>query len=713
MHSSLADLCSSPLCSLQVRLELLYANADHSVHGSVLLDEWKLLESRADGFALTCCKHLAQVNTDLAVRIDYTLRGQLLEQRITCRQQNAASMYIGLTQDFTHRETDHLWSFDAVRQAQSCIYGSGSPTAFPAAGMVLHSGDILGVLMDTGIANEWSRWQQRRTSGGNAPTVTAYDPMLMEALEEQQGIRIRAGQYYPTHNIMAEEQGETFLRLLCRKDCTYLFEFDAASPCQITAEHPDGRVILHAIDRAGRQVITLPPQTRSELVSLRWEKGALTPVGLFERQPKLQPWHLLHQDKPRTYRYFLYADQFEATLRNFRKHAQLRLAEALGFTGTAAEKILYADFRMLNWLAEPGLSLPLCVPSIDYFEMYFRDIFWSANGVDDPDLNRMLLQMVGSTMDEQGWVDNIITPFYGSIEKVDNEINYLYIIWSWLNLKRFGLAPDMSSVTRVIRLVRDRYDPARTGTILTNNPQSLMDVMWQDHPCRFAVSQGYYALTMKIALALGVDDVDASYADKAVAAYRAYYGPGRDGRSFLRTFPGNGLGEEGEDLDIISCLDLEPEFLSLYCLGESLLGAQIVRDTLDCMPVSCGCLMPIIGCTDGSFFTRERNPFNSNHYWEAGRYANGGSYLRPQYIVLAAGKFHGWPPADRLMRQRLKAEFETCKDAPVSMEYLHTLGDPAKSSNHKVFAWNVFVCQINRWIRETLDPTFNPGDDIR
>lgn len=713
MQRHLSELCSYPLGGLQTRLELLWANADRSAHGSVLLDQWLLQETRADGIALTCRKHLAPVNTDLTVRIDYTQRDQLLEQKITIHQQNAASLYVGLTQDFHHAETDHLWSFDCVHQESNCVYGSGSNQAFPAAGMVLCAGEILGILMDTGIANEWSRWHLRRTSGGNAPVVTAYDPVLMEALPAPQGVRLRAGQYFPTHDISSEEQGDDFLRLLCRKEHTHLFECDAVRPCQVAAEYPDGRVATYAIDSPGRQVITLPPQTESGFVTLRWTDGALVPVGLFERQPELRPWHLLRQDEPRTYRYFLYADRFTLTLRDLRKHAQLHLAEALDFTGTDAEKILYADFRMLNWQAEPGMSIPLCVPSIDYFEMYFRDIFWSANGVDDPELNHTLLQMVSRTMDERGWVDNIITPFFGSIEKVDNEINYLYVIWSWLNLKRFGYAPDMERIARVVRLVMDRYDPARTGVILTNNPQSLMDVMWQDHPCRFAVSQGYYALTMRIALDLGIDGVDAAYAEKAAAAYRDYYGPGRDGRCFLHTFPGNKLGQDGSDLDIVSCLDLEPEFLSLFCLGESLLGGQIVRDTLDCIPVFCDCLMPIIGCTDGSFFTRECNPFNDSHYWEAGRYANGGSYLRPQYIVLATGAFHGWEPADRLMHLRLRAEMETCETSPVSMEYLHTLGDPGKSSNHKVFAWNVFVCQINRWIRETLDPSFNPGDDIR
>lgn len=165
-------------------------------------------------------------------------------------------------------------------------------------------------------------------------------------------------------------------------------------------------------------------------------------------------------------------------------------------------------------------------------------------------------------------------------------------------------------------------------------------------------------------------------------------------------------------MDILSCLDLEPEFLSLYLFDESLLGKEIVTDTLDRIPVFEGCMMPIIACADGTFFTKERNPFNGGHFWEAGCYANGGSYLRSQYIALAAGKYHGWKPADELMKKRLKAEFEICHEHPVSMEYLHTFGHPEKCSGHKVFAWNVFVNEINRWIRRTIDSGFLAGDDI-
>lgn len=65
-------------------------------------------------------------------------------------------------------------------------------------------------------------------------------------------------------------------------------------------------------------------------------------------------------------------------------------------------------------------------------------------------------------------------------------------------------------------------------------------------------------------------------------------------------------------MEIISCLDLESEFLSLYLLGESLLGDKIVRDTLDQIPLFCGCLMLVVSYVDGSFFSSERNPFSGD-----------------------------------------------------------------------------------------------------
>lgn len=696
------------------KIEVIYANRDRSIGGKAVFGQWQVLQAEEDRCSLVCKQLLENLQVELELRVQYTVKENQIEQEIFCFQNNISSLYIGLTQDITCPGARQLWSFDAVNNQERCIYGSWGKQAFPAAGMLLDTGAVFGVLMDTGTANEWSRWHLRRTGGGNAPAVTAYDPVLMEALEAAPGIRLRAGQYYPTYDVPLEMEGDGSAAALGRKDYGYLLEFDCkAAPGTLSVSAGETCVLELALSEPGRQTVMLPACEQNTVLTADWQPAeALVPLGLFEQKQEARPWHRLDQGREKSYRYFMFVDRFQPTLRNIRKYSQLYLAQALGFSGSTAEKILYADFRMLNWIAEPGSRRPLCVPSIDYFEMYFRDVFWSVNGVEDADLNEQVLDMVASTMDERGWVDNIITPYFGSREKVDNEINYLYVIWSYLNQKRFGSKPDLQRLSRVVKLVMERYDPNRTGSIKTNNPQSLMDVMWQRAPCSFAVSQGYYALTMKTALAFGLSGMEPAYVEKTAQAYRGYYRKDSRGRKYLQTFIGNGLGPGGSDLEMISCLDLEPEFLSLYLFGESLLGRDIVVNTLQEIPVYGGCLMPILARADGGFFTRECNPFNGNHFWEAGRYANGGSYLRPQYIVLAVGKYHGWEPADVMMEQRLRAEFETCTDAPVSMEYLHTLGEPEKSSSHKVFAWNVFVNQINRWIRETMDPDFQVGNEI-
>jgi len=704
------------VCLLDVlhdSIDVMYANSDRSIHGREVFDSWELTAICGDGCTLICTRLLQAVNVSLSLQVRYTVKGGLAEKEITCFQNNTLNLYIGLTQEFIHTDTKQIWSFDAVENREKCIYGGYSRQAFPAAGMVLNSGEVVGLLMDTGAANGWSRWHLRRTAGGNAPVVTAYDPVLIGETERG-GVCFRTGQYYPTYEIAADCVKNDGVTVFGRKGYHYALEFDCkTAACAVTVRLGGEQKLTRIWEEAGRQVLLLPACEKNGAIEVRWETDN-PPVFLqcFEQKREPRPWHQLEQARRETYRFFIYADRFEVTLRNLRKYAQIRLAQALDFSGTTAEKILYADFRMLNWLAEPGLRKPLCVPSIDYFEMYFRDVFWSVNAVEDRELNQTIFSMIKNTIDDQNWVDNIITPYFGSIEKVDNELNYLYVIWSYLNQKRYGTAPDTGQITRVMELVMNRYDPERTGMIKVNNPQSLMDVMWQEEPSLFAVSQGYYALTVKTALALGIDMADSGYLQKTIQGYQSYYIEDHAGKGYLQSFAGNALGDNGEDLKIVSCLDFEPEFLSLYLFDESLLGSRIVRGALESIPVFSGCLMPIIACADGTFFTKERNPFSSGHFWEGGRYANGGSYLRPQYIALAVGKYHGWRPADELMEKRLKVEFETLEDWPVSIEYLDALGNPEKSSDHKVFAWNVFVNRINRWIQDTIDPEFQAGENI-
>jgi len=179
---------------------------------------------------------------------------------------------------------------------------------------------------------------------------------------------------------------------------------------------------------------------------------------------------------------------------------------------------------------------------------------------------------------------------------------------------------------------------------------------------------------------------------------------------YLHSFPDNTFGENGTPLGIISCLDLEPEFLSLYLFNNAILTDKMVTDTLEKLPVYNDCLIPIMCRADGQFFTKECNPFSDDMFWEGGRYANGGSYLRPEYIALTTGYLHGWEKAMPLMKKRLAFEIEFDKEHPTSHEYLSCNGDPDQSSEHKVFAWNMFVIEINRFLslrKQEEDPDFN------
>jgi hypothetical protein len=249
----------------------------------------------------------------------------------------------------------------------------------------------------------------------------------------------------------------------------------------------------------------------------------------------------------------------------------------------------------------------------------------------------------------------------------------------------------------VTTFIRRTFDPDGNGTVLVNNPQCCIDVMWQKRPCRFAVSQGYFAVALRAAKELG-DDVPEELIAAAEAAYRGYATEDGAGPAFIHTFPDNTLGPGGRPVGILSVVDMEPEFLSLYLFDRALLSDAIVCGTLDRYPVVGPGLMPIIVKTDGTYFTKESNPFGGDSFWKPGTYANGGSWLRQQCIALAVGHRHGWPRAEQLLRERLEAELAFDPDQPLSREYLACTGDPADSAPHRVFGWNVFVLAVLAWL---------------
>ncbi len=692
-----------------------------------ILPCWKASrwQSEAGRLELSGVTRLASFTTDLQVTVTYErLTSRVLKKTIRLCQRNIPRLFVMLGNTLQPLEPPvRYWSFDQPDHPGGPAYGLLAPDAFPAAGFVLAGDRVVGLLTDSGWRNGWNRFGWRRSQIGNFPAPLAADPALLRAATREErasgrhGVSLTLGESYPLSRIAldSEDRAAGAYRFTGRAGRSYVAVLEArGAGCRtIELRAADSRPLeILRDDRGGQPSFSLlqPDWTlftfRTGAMEATGEyilqlldrpEGAVRGLRLFEQPPDPSPWQELRQGEELVRALFIFAETMQPVPRSLRLASQTALAEGLGFAGSALEKVLYADAAMLTWQAEPGLAEPVVVPSIQYFEMYFRDAFWILNGSRDRFLNENILRRVGETISPDGNIGNIITAYHGSIEYSHNELAYLYLIWSLLNRKRFAAEPDREKVLRVAAFIQRTFDPDGDGTILVNNPQSCIDVMWQDRPCRFAVSQGYYAVALRAARELGADIPERTIA-AAEEAYRGYATVDETGVAFFHTFPDNTLGEDGHPVGILSLVDFEPEFLSLYLFDRPLLGDSIVRSTLDRYPVFGPGLMPLIVKTDGTFFTKESNPFGGGLFWKPGTYANGGSWLRQQCITLAVGHCHGWPGADELLRRRLDAELAYDPEQPVSREYLSCTGDPADSAPHRVFGWNVFVITLLEWL---------------
>ncbi|WP_116191332.1 hypothetical protein [Paenibacillus taihuensis] len=713
-------------------LSLLLENGDRADREEIHC--WRAEEAveTEGGLLLRGKMRLNRFSADLGVTVHYEqVTDRVIKKTVRLHQNDIPRLYVAMRNSLEPARTPRsYWSFDHNEHHGGPAYGILAEDVYPAAGFVSEDGLMVGLLTDSGWSNKWSRLAWRRTSRGNTAAIQVTDPAILrtatlqERAEGRHHVTLALGESYGHARIPYENGGNGRYAFLGRRGYRYAIamEWRGQGVGTVVLCDCDGNSLSKLDDdnlfAGGRENWQSYVGRTGELHEdghysfFVDESSGLDSreVRIFESAPETVPWHELRQGEDMVRTAFIFAEQCDATPRDVRLHSQLKLAEGLGFQGSDLEKVLYADFKMLTWVTEPGVDEPLVVPSTFYFEMYFRDVFWMLNGSKDAFLNENILRRIGETMNERHEVDNIITGYHGSIEHTDNEMSYIYLIWSYLNQKRFGIAPDMEKVKQSFDLITGKFDPDGDGVIVTNNPQSAMDIMWQNHKCRFASSQGYYAVALMAAQKLGIPVADA-YIQSAVEAYRGYYAEyGSDGK-FVHNFPDNQLGKHGEAAGIIANIDLEPEFLSAYLFDRPMLDSQMVIDTLEKYPVSPEGLMPNLCKVDGTRFTKDVNPFNGGHFWPYGIYANGASWLRKQYIVLAAGKYHGWTKADEIMNKRCEAELNFDADQPLSREYLSLTGDPKQSAPHRVFGWNLIVLSIHEWFgsrKPDWDPDFSP-----
>jgi hypothetical protein len=429
---------------------------------------------------------------------------------------------------------------------------------------------------------------------------------------------------------------------------------------------------------------------------------------------RFEPYHRLEMDHAEEKTVFVFADEtIPDTIRGHRLASQLCLAEGLGFQGGETEKAVYADVMMLCWIAGPESFGPILAPSIWYSaagEMYLRDSFFALSGIHNRELNESVFGLWGENQGSDGSINTLVEPNLANVERKSNDSTPLWLLWAFMNRRRFGTQLPMDKVRKAAEYCLQTYDARRDGVCRAQFVMGQLDVIrYPEGTSVICENQGMLAVLLRVIKELQIPGVSGTLREAHIGhaeeIYRSYYDPARE---FMR--PARDIA------DAIGFAEIFPEYLSLWLFKRKILTDQMVVNHLDRIPVmmprkDCphpeagGTVRPIlIGLPSGSkgwsYFDEHWHPmisdsFALNYANRAmdGIYYNGGSWMRIEICGYVTGEHHGWSGAKMAIANRLWAELNIAPDFPTSQEYLAT--DPAHPffGYHRVFAWNSFIFQ--------------------
>jgi hypothetical protein len=429
-----------------------------------------------------------------------------------------------------------------------------------------------------------------------------------------------------------------------------------------------------------------------------------------------EPYHRLEMGQESERTSFVFADEtVPDTIRGHRLASQRYLADGLGFKGGDTEKVVYSDLMMLCWIAGPETFRPICAPSIWYSaagEMYLRDSFFALNGIHNRELNESVFNLWADNQGSDGAINTLVEPNLANVERKSNDSTPLWLMWAFLNRRRFGTQLPMEKVRKAAEYCLRTYDLKRDGHCRAQFVMGQLDVIrYPEGTSVICENQGILAVAARVIRELQIPEVSATISDEYLRQteelYRSYYDPSR---KFMR--PARDIG------DAIGFAEIFPEFLSLWLFGRKILSDEMVTNQLDRIPTmmprqECphpeigGTVRPIlIGIPEDSknknwkYFTEHWHPMVSDSFAASyvnhgmdGIYYNGGSWMRIEICGYVAGKLHGWSGAETAIANRLWAELNIASEFPTSQEYIATDSAHPFFGYHRVFAWNSFVLQ--------------------
>jgi hypothetical protein len=422
-------------------------------------------------------------------------------------------------------------------------------------------------------------------------------------------------------------------------------------------------------------------------------------LQFIENQPQHEPYNILPLGEKVEKTTYVFVEPWKSH-QQFMISSQSRLAEAKGFKGSLIEKMLYANFNMLTWITDTKDFTPLNVPNMNYAsDMYNRDSFFSTVATYNKELNLAIWDQWGKTQSSEGGIGTIITPLMGSVEVKDNEATITWLMWAMINKRRFGVALPQEKIKKAVNYVLNEFDPDRDGKCKSHFSMSMVDLIYFESlkTDRLCVNQGMLAIALRTIKELGFD-ISEEYVEKAENEYRNFYDTKRKHLLFDRDFP-----------DVISYIDLEPEFFSLWLFNRPILTDEMVMNHLDHIPVlnkvpnsphpEYGTTAPLCvrltNDTKGfSYLSGYYVPFEDyTNSKNDGFYCNGGSWLRPEYEAYVVGLKHGWKKAKILMENRVWAEIYLNPKWPFSKEFIPTKWTTTDSwwLSSRGLCWNIFI----------------------
>lgn len=614
--------------------KLKVANLDLSE--TTEINNWKGSEWTGNETSIKLSKdtYLPDFDLNLLVTVTYEIiNSNVVKKSIDLFQSGMPSLYYTIEENFKPAETPSKY----ITFEHDNFPGGFVHEMFPSAGFVTPNKQLVGVLMDAGYKNHYTRTTRRRFNGHGGGFVGMRklpDPELVSVatLEErakgQHYIQQKFGEMYnldagkelvlkssdnfkkvgaveikkqpgliTLHSKPSNRSGfEMIVPFKDQKVYTVSFLSKGNSPIALKLfriKNGEKTIELeHGIKYIDQFPIKenewtlfkgsiLVPYIENDSVSMfigsqsnKESEIEIKDLKIVENQPKKEPYNRMNMGKKVTKTNYVFIEPW-TNHHDFVVSSQSRLAEGKGFKGSLIEKMLYANFNMLTWITSIDDFTPLNVPNMNYApDMYNRDSFFSIVSSYNEELNLKIWEQWSKTQNPKGAVATIITPYMGTIEAKDNEATIQFLIWAMLNKRRFGVTLPKNKIDKAVNYVLNEFDEDRDGICESHFTLSQVDInLYEPKTDKLAVNQGMFAIALKTIKELGYDLSD-SYIEKAEKAYLNFYDVERKHLLFDKDFP-----------DIITMTDLEPEFFSLWLFNKPMLSDEMVINHLNQIPI--------------------------------------------------------------------------------------------------------------------------------